>query len=120
MISLEDFISVLRGLRSQESEQPNSLLLKGLSGMSMTTQMALGSAFRRGLNVDELDMEEMNFTIHGRLALSGIQVDGGLKINREKAGRSTINSIFADYQLEELYLDWKAGFEASEHYQVGV
>lgn len=62
-------------------------------------------------------MDEMRFNVKGRLALSGIEIEGGLKVNRKKAEESTITSIFASYQLRELYLDWKAGFEAAETFK---
>lgn len=120
MISLEEFIAGLKELRSEGSRLTNSYLLQGVHGMSMTQQMALGAAYRKGLNPSQVDMDEMKFNILGRLALSGIEIEGGLKVNKEKAEKSKVTKIFAAYQLRELYLDWKAGFEAAEQMNMTV
>lgn len=117
-MTIEEFINSLYQLESKNSEMTNTLLSKGVQGLSFTHQMALGSAFRKGISPEDFDLEEMTFNIYGRLALSGIQVEGGLRIHKEKAEKSRITSIFADYQFNELFLDWKAGFEASEHYSI--
>ncbi len=115
-MTLEDFISGLKELGSEGSKLTNAYVLHGVKGLSFTQQLAMGAAYRKGVKPEELDMEESKFNIYGRLALSGIEIEGGLKIKSKKAKESGVTSIFAQYQFKELYLDWQAGFDAAEYY----
>lgn len=120
MMSFDEFIKALLELGSDLSKWGNKNIFGGVKGMPITHQIGFGRYWRlERIDPNTIDIRWLNSDTHKRMAISGIGIGGGLTVLSKcdhwlfkiiGAGAT----IYGSVKLYELYLDWKAGFEAAE------
>src|SRR6218665_1637222 len=113
------FIQALKNGGTDLSARFNVNALRGVHGMSVTHQTGFGNAWRKGIHPDNVDVDTMNGETHVRMLAAVAGATGGKALLSEDSDWAKLLGVaaagYSIWQAKELFLDWKAGFEAAKH-----